>query len=284
MAEDVVVVHVDVAELPRIAVLAVAKFSVDDDSQTQPPSDVDVEQILVLLLESRNVGAVGHGLGVVLDEDPHAEAFAQNVGQRRVDGLFEMEGRGAGAASAVDAPRDIDVDTGDALGGDAVERVGEIQDVVTDGIEAFSGVVEPEIRMVFDADGASDEIHQPDVEFEGPHVDPHEAGAGFGTDAVSDGFTSLGVQTDPVDLGDEALGEHLRDIFGDGRQAVSRGSRNFRDDEGSVLHDLLDEAVSDRVADALFRGWQDESVCHIHGFCLLQKYNFFGSDTNSLFG
>lgn len=248
-----------------------------------PPSDVDVEQVVVLPVEPRHVGAVGHGLGVVLDEDPHPEPLAQDVGQRRIDRLLEIEGRGACSRAAVHAPRNVDVDAGDAFRSDAVERGDEPLDAAAHLVERVAGVLEPEIHVPFDPHGLPDEIHQSDVEFEGPHVHPHEAGAGFGPYAVAYGAASLGVQTDTVRLDDLPCGEHFGDVLGHGGQAESRGRGDFGDHERAVLHDVLHDAAADRSADAPFRRAEEVFFCHVSGVLLLQIYDLFGGKTNRMF-
>jgi hypothetical protein len=76
----------DEADFAGEALLAGVEFAVDEDAHADTVADVDDDEGGVVLALSEPVGAEGHHLGVVLDEDGDLVAFLDGVADD-VDGL-----------------------------------------------------------------------------------------------------------------------------------------------------------------------------------------------------
>ena len=95
MTHHVVFIHVDMSEFSRIAVLSIIYFSIYDNAESQSPSDIDINHILLRGIVFGYILAVSHRFGVVLDENRNAQTFVEQKSQRHFACLLEIENRGA---------------------------------------------------------------------------------------------------------------------------------------------------------------------------------------------
>lgn len=222
VAHDIVVVHVYVAEFARIAVLAVVDLAVDDQAQPEAPPDIDVDHVLVSRTLLGGILAVGHRLGVVLDEHRDFQPLAQQIGQRHVARLLEIEDRSARTRPRVDPSADIEVGADDLTRQFGLGPHDETLDVVADFIQLVVRILEIEIRDLLHPHHFARKVHQADGESVRLDIHPQEA-AGLGLDPIERRTASPFVGLDAVDQFEQIFLLQFRRHVCHGRDAEIRG-------------------------------------------------------------
>ena len=107
MAEDLVIEEAEVLEFAGESRFSVIEATVDDDAESQPPRQVQEEDVLFSLYDSLHVFTVGHCPRVVLDIGFDAESFFEKFGERL---FFEIEDAVTVARHGVDPSRYVYAD------------------------------------------------------------------------------------------------------------------------------------------------------------------------------
>ena len=94
MTHHVIFIHMDMPEFSRITVFPVIYFSVYDNAESQSPSDVDINHILLRCAVFGYILSVSHRFGVVLNENRDAQTFVEQKSQRHFTRLLEIKNRG----------------------------------------------------------------------------------------------------------------------------------------------------------------------------------------------
>ena len=82
MADDFIVVCIDVTELSRETGFSCVDFAVDNNSDADSPADVDENNIFFSFYTPLHIFSVSHGTGVVVNGYFMTQLFRQDIRQR----------------------------------------------------------------------------------------------------------------------------------------------------------------------------------------------------------
>ena len=94
MAHHIIFIHMDMPEFSRITIFSVIYFSVYDNAESQSPSDVDINHILLWWIVFRHILSVGHRFSIVLNENRNAQTFVEQKSQWHFTRFLEIKNRG----------------------------------------------------------------------------------------------------------------------------------------------------------------------------------------------
>ena len=185
-----------VAELSRESRLAFVQVSVDDNAETESPTEIQKEHVFLSFGTALHIFAVCHGPTVVIDGDIAAHLFA-DIGVQRHFG--EVVKAITVARIGVHPARDIDVDVEHFLTR-YLDMFDETNDAIAEFVERRLCVVGRERLIVDEVDQVSAEVHETDAERTLLHVDSNK-------------IARVGIE--PVQIGPSALSRLQLAVFQD---------------------------------------------------------------------
>ena len=213
VADALVVKHAEVAELAAESRFAFIQFAVEYQSATQPPTEVDEDNVFLALDHPFDHFAIGHGAGVVVDTYLDAYPLGQDFGQRA---LFEIELGETEPRLGIDPPRDVDANVKYLTFVDA-DGLQKIAYVVAQYLKPLGGI----LQLAFDShaglDDSTDEVHEGKVYGEFFDVHANEI-ARLGIQPVQRGRAPLG-RLHLAIADDVAVVEHFGNKLGGGGDA-----------------------------------------------------------------
>lgn len=236
VAEYLVLERMDMPELAAEAGLAGVGLAVDDDTESETPGDIDVEDVSPLLTDVSHILSVGAGAGVVVDPDRDPEALCEDLAERS---LAEIEVRVAAPGLGIDPAEEVEPDGYEILALDCTLVIDVVVDPLADLLEALGGVLKLEGDIHHLLYLIATEVHHHHVHLPLGEVHAEEVDIG-GIQSEEEGVSSAGGLQLAVAPHQTTI-DHLIDILTRRRHTQLQLPREYGEGFRALVDDVLDD-------------------------------------------